>query len=106
MELHKVLLSLTILCIAVSLSNGACFHDLPKHGIKDGCLDPYNKEKHPFGSKWNSDKCMTCTCDRTILSCCTRYTSEPHVQGCKAVLDKRTCKYKHYKVDNPSELCF
>ncbi|XP_054853149.1 small serum protein 2-like [Eublepharis macularius] len=102
----KILLSLIILCTLVALSYGECFLKHLQPGTQDGCIDPYDKSEHPFGSKWNTAKCMECSCNPDILQCCTTYGGVVSVPGCAAVVDPKTCKYKFYKADDPSKPCF
>ncbi|XP_034974746.2 small serum protein 2-like [Zootoca vivipara] len=70
------------------------------------CTDPYDGSKHPLGSKWNTAECMECTCSRSGMECCTRYGGTAEVEGCKAVVNPKTCKYEFYKLDDPSKPCF
>uniref|UniRef100_A0ACB8EYZ3 Uncharacterized protein n=1 Tax=Sphaerodactylus townsendi TaxID=933632 RepID=A0ACB8EYZ3_9SAUR len=77
----KVLLCLIILCIMMTLSDGACFTTLPKLGAK-GCADPHDKKLHPPASQWQSNNCMDCTCDpQSQLNCCSKHELTPTIAG-------------------------
>nr|XP_060643166.1 small serum protein 5-like [Anolis sagrei ordinatus] len=108
----NVLFRLGVLCIVVAVCHGYCFRDVHKAVIKDGkleelvCTDVYDGSKHPVGDSWNTAECMECNCYTSGMQCCARYGGVAHVQGCVAVVDETTCKYKFYKEANPSEPCF
>ncbi|XP_044293588.1 uncharacterized protein LOC123027158 [Varanus komodoensis] len=87
---EKVLLSLAIAGLLLALCEGACFSEKLSHKAK-GCVDKYDGSKHPFGSTWNTAKCMQCRCARYEMTCCTRYGGVVHVPGCTAVVDPKTC---------------
>lgn len=46
----------------------------PLGGLVDpeGCVDPYNKTRHPFGTKWDTANCLRCSCTVIRLKCCAR----------------------------------
>ncbi|KAJ6653212.1 hypothetical protein lerEdw1_009998, partial [Lerista edwardsae] len=110
----KVLLSLTVLCLTLALVHGSCLYsrhvgELTEDGklvMPAGCIDPYDKSLHPFGSTWNTGDCLSCDCEHYGMNCCIRYHSVGRVPGCTAVLDPETCTYLFYKEDDPTALCF
>ncbi|XP_061448700.1 small serum protein 5-like [Rhineura floridana] len=110
----KILLSVTVLSFTLALCHGACFSVKHKVEIKDGepvfpteCTDLYDGSKHPFGSAWNTAKCLTCRCyeNGSGMSCCDRYGGVAVVEGCVTVKDPETCQYKFHKKGDPSKPC-
>ncbi|XP_034976306.1 small serum protein 5 isoform X3 [Zootoca vivipara] len=109
----KILLSLTALSFTLALCQGYCMRSQHEAEIKDGqqvvpteCTDFNDGSKHPLGSKWNTAGCMECTCSGSGMECCSRYGGTAEVEGCKAVVNPKTCKYEFYKLDDPSKPCF
>ncbi|XP_077161979.1 small serum protein 5-like [Paroedura picta] len=109
----KVLLTVAISCITLSLCHGACFVQKPKVEMIKGklvivhaCIDPYDNSKYAPGSKWNTENCLRCSCNNNgEMTCCDRYGGIAVVEGCEAVADPETCMYKFYKTDDPSVPC-
>ncbi|XP_015284078.1 PREDICTED: small serum protein 2-like, partial [Gekko japonicus] len=74
---------------------------------ESSCIDPYDGNRHPSGSKWNTDHCMRCDCLGGEMECCHRYSGIAiGPVGCKAVVNPETCRYELYRINNPSEPCF
>uniref|UniRef100_A0A8C5S927 Beta-microseminoprotein n=1 Tax=Laticauda laticaudata TaxID=8630 RepID=A0A8C5S927_LATLA len=71
----------------------------------DKCVDPYDGKVHPIGSKWNTDDCLECKCDKEGMSCCHRYGGVVKMEGCKTVINPKTCKHEFYRLDDPSKRC-
>ncbi|XP_066495741.1 small serum protein 2-like [Tiliqua scincoides] len=72
----------------------------------DGCIDPYDKTVHQFGSVWNTTLCLSCNCEKFQLRCCTRYADVGSPLECTPVVNPETCELKLYKKDDPTKLCF
>ncbi|KAJ7345195.1 hypothetical protein JRQ81_001145 [Phrynocephalus forsythii] len=109
---QKVLLTLTALCITLSLCHGACI--LVKNTptvidgqvvSPDGCTDQSDGTKHPFGDSWNTANCTRCFCASKGMLCCPRYGLPPVRGGCTARVDPETCSYKLYKITDPTTPC-
>ncbi|XP_053125806.1 uncharacterized protein LOC128333819 [Hemicordylus capensis] len=109
---RKLLFSLALFCLALPLSHAGCFTTLFNPELKDGiwvfpdgCADPYDRTQHPVGSMWNSAHCKRCVCGRGEMECCDRFGGIAHYAGCGGFVDPETCRYKFYRLDDPSKLC-
>ncbi|XP_029140083.1 small serum protein 2-like [Protobothrops mucrosquamatus] len=69
------------------------------------CVDPNDGRKHLIVSTWNTADCLRCECDSDGLSCCHRYGGLAGRAGCKTVLNRVTCEYEFYRLDDPSKRC-
>ncbi|XP_066495740.1 beta-microseminoprotein [Tiliqua scincoides] len=110
--MRNVLLSLTVLSLSLAFCHGFCFRVLPKAEwidgkfvLPDSCVDVYDQKKHPLGSTWNTDHCMTCDCTRHGMQCCTRSGGIAVAPGCEAVVDETTCEYRFHMPGDPSTPC-
>ncbi|XP_032084842.1 small serum protein 5-like isoform X2 [Thamnophis elegans] len=109
---QKVLFSLILFSFMLATCQGACFLDPFKVEFKDGkavrpstCLDRHDGRKHLIGSTWNTAHCLRCWCTKFGWGCCHRYGGISNIPGCKMVLNPVTCKYEHYRLDDPSQRC-
>ncbi|XP_042331655.1 small serum protein 2-like [Sceloporus undulatus] len=102
----KVLLVLSILSFSLALCHAACFFNPLEKEANGVCTDLYDGTKHPIGSEWNTADCLQCWCRDNGMECCHRYGGVVSVEGCTAVVDPETCKYKFYKNDDPSKPCY
>uniref|UniRef100_A0A8C3RZF3 Beta-microseminoprotein n=1 Tax=Chelydra serpentina TaxID=8475 RepID=A0A8C3RZF3_CHESE len=107
----KTLFCLTVLCASLAVCHGACYLMNNDAQIKEGelvrgCVDHFDKSEHPIGATWNSHQCLSCTCEETTISCCTRYGGVVKApEGCEAILDEEQCEYKIHKKNDPSAPC-
>ncbi|XP_070621232.1 small serum protein 2-like [Erythrolamprus reginae] len=108
----RVFFSLFILSVMLATCEGACFSNPFKPQFINGkavwptkCVDPHDKKEHPIGSAWNTADCLRCNCKKDGLSCCHRYGGIAVKQGCKTVINPKTCKHEFYRLDDPSKRC-
>ncbi|XP_060539336.1 small serum protein 5-like [Pantherophis guttatus] len=108
----RVFFSLIVLSFMLAKCHGACMSEPFKPQFINGkevwptnCVDPFDGKKHPIGSKWNTDDCMSCNCLKDGLTCCHRYGGIAVIEGCKTVINPETCKHEFYRLDDPSKRC-
>ncbi|XP_026570973.1 beta-microseminoprotein [Pseudonaja textilis] len=108
----RVFFSLIVFSFMLATCQAACFMEAFEPYFMNGkevwpnkCVDRYDGKEHPIGSKWNTDDCLECECLKVGMSCCHRYGGIAKVEGCKAVINPKTCKYEFYRLDDPSKRC-
>nr|XP_016854252.1 PREDICTED: small serum protein 2-like [Anolis carolinensis] len=71
----------------------------------EGCVDPYNGEKHELGEAWNTIDCLKCECGKEEVECCLRYPAVTSFPGCAVTLDSEKCSYLVHEIGDPSKPC-
>uniref|UniRef100_A0A8C6VQ10 Beta-microseminoprotein n=1 Tax=Naja naja TaxID=35670 RepID=A0A8C6VQ10_NAJNA len=97
-------------CCSLCFLSAKSFLGLPrsqdgKPVVPSTCLDSHDQREHLIGSTWNTADCLSCECGKDGLHCCHRYGGIADVQGCTSVVNPMTCKYEHYRIDDPSQRC-
>nr|BAJ14706.1 small serum protein-1 [Gloydius blomhoffii blomhoffii] len=104
----RVFFSLIIFSFMLATCQGACAAGPePTDDIvpTKKCVDPNDGRKHLVLSKWNAANCTICYCFRHGLRCCPRHDAIPFRDGCESVLNRVTCEYEFYRLDDLSKLC-
>ncbi|XP_070621404.1 small serum protein 5-like [Erythrolamprus reginae] len=108
----KIFLSLILFSLMLATCQGACMVIPNEAEFIDGklvvpetCTDRYDGRKHLLGSTWNTAQCLRCSCSEHGYGCCHRHGGTRGVEGCNTVLNRATCEYEHYRLDNPTQRC-
>ncbi|XP_059821537.1 beta-microseminoprotein-like [Hypanus sabinus] len=98
---QRVIVCVALLLMAFDLCHGDCKFVMK---TESECLE--KGISHSVGSMWKSDDCYSCYCGKVTAICCTEYIQPPDVSNsCEVIFDKRLCRYKTYRKDNPNILC-
>ncbi|NWW63640.1 MSPJ protein, partial [Ifrita kowaldi] len=70
------------------------------------CLDDKGKV-HEFDSRWRTDDCNDCACDRSGIRCCTSYVTpvDYDKEKCESIFNQETCSYEVVEKDDHSKEC-
>ncbi|XP_065103765.1 beta-microseminoprotein-like [Paramisgurnus dabryanus] len=95
-----------VLCALISLSDSACFHQLPVAGATH-CIDPEDNSQHLLGSIWKSNGCMRCTCSTRGMRCCDMMGKvvNIHTEGCTVEYDYRKCSFEVFHTKDRNIKC-
>ncbi|KAL2102233.1 hypothetical protein ACEWY4_001401 [Coilia grayii] len=103
------LFRLSVFLCVVAMSYAQCYFepiiitDITK--LPTGCQDSKG-DLHPFGSKWMTEGCYSCSCSEDGASCCNQIPqivkSPP---DCQLLVDKKTCTSKLVLKSDTSVAC-
>ncbi|XP_038600213.1 beta-microseminoprotein-like [Tachyglossus aculeatus] len=97
---------LLVVAISVRLCNGACYVMPNAAGESRGCEDS-DGMMHEFNSNWKTENCLSCSCSRAGINCCS-LVSTPFGYDevkCKEVFHKESCTITVVEKDNPTKTC-